>query len=195
MWWQQGKVRGVMMLAAIGSMLILVAFSRRVIERDTAGEHKKNDFRLMSPQFQNRMNIPSLYTCDGQDVSPAISWQNPPAGTQSLVLICHDPDAQNGSWVHWIVFDIPSSITELPEHSKATSLNAKLGINSWGKAAYGGPCPPIKRHRYIFTLYALNIPQLALDKEPEYVAIKAAMQGHILDEARLIGMYQRMQNQ
>lgn len=180
-----------LLLVALGAITIittLAAFSRRMFKKDG-----QKSFVLMSPSFKNDGNIPSFYTCDGRNVSPKLSWESPPSGTQSFVLICHDPDALGGDWIHWIVYNIPANISNLEEHIKADTIGARMGLNSWGEEAYGGPCPPLKRHRYIFTLYALDIPQLVL-KEPDYKVIMQVIEGKVLDKAILIGTYQRVKN-
>ena len=148
--------------------------------------------QLISSAFEQGEMIPDRYTCKGQDISPALSWVGLPEGSQSLALLCDDPDAPMGIWVHWVIFNIPAEEDGLPEEvpaSKATLKNGAIqGTNSWGRIGYGGPCPPSGTHRYFFRLYALDT---GLDLQPG--ATKAqllkAMEGHILAECELMGRY------
>lgn len=133
-------------------------------------------------------NIPSEFTCDGSDLSPPLSISDVPTNAKSLVLISDDPDAPVGTWDHWVVFNIPPATKQIPQD---TEPNGAPGKNSWGRTGYGGPCPPSGTHRYFFRLYALdttlNLPQGSTKKQ-----IEAAMQGHILAKAELIGLYKRV---
>ncbi|MBA7656850.1 hypothetical protein ES703_64777 [subsurface metagenome] len=149
---------------------------------------------LSSSAFQEGGEIPTKYTCEGQDVSPAITWGEPPAGTQSLALIVDDPDAPVGVFTHWVLFNLPADSRGLPE---AMPTQAQLpdgslqGKNDFGKIGYGGPCPPPGRpHRYQFTLYALD-QTLDLKAGASKKQVLDAMQGHILAQGRLTGTYQR----
>lgn len=142
---------------------------------------------LGSPAFQNQSNIPQKYACDGLDMSPPLFWRNSPAGTKSYVLLIDDADAPNGTWVHWLVFNIPSHIMQLPEGAKLPD-EALVGINSWGQHQYGGPCPPSGTHHYIVHLYALNT-TLSINSSVHASDIQNAMQNHILAETSLIGLY------
>lgn len=151
---------------------------------------------LRSPAFAHNGTIPRQFTCDGQNISPPLQWRNVPLGTQSLVLIVDDPDAPDPqaprmTWVHWVLLNIPPTASGLPEGvtSKQLPAGTRQGINDWKRTGYGGPCPPIGRHRYFFKLYALDT-TLALE-QPTKAAVEAAMQGHILAEAVLVGTYQR----
>ena len=151
-------------------------------------------FELKSTAFENGGFIPKKYTCDGSDVSPPLSWTDPPEGTKSLALICDDPDAPMGTWVHWVLFGVPPETRELPEGvptEKTLSWGGKQGRNDFGRIGYGGPCPPRgPAHRYFFRLYAL-------DTEPDLSPgatkreLLRAIEGHILAEAELIGRYGR----
>ncbi len=149
---------------------------------------------LNSPAFKAKTTIPAKYTCEGPDVSPALKWATPPAATKSLALICDDPDAPGGTWVHWVIYNIPPGAEglsgKIPRDKKLDS-GAIQGTNSWGKIGYGGPCPPPgPAHRYFFKLYALDA---ALDLEPGATKqqVEGAMEVHILDRAELVGLYQR----
>ncbi len=151
-------------------------------------------FELISTAFEQGEPIPAKYSCDGEDISPSLAWGDPPEGTQSLVLIMDDPDAPVGTWDHWIVFNIPAEIRELPEAMPAgmkfDDVAATFGKNSWGRSNYGGPCPPGGTHRYFFKLYALDI-TLSLDENANKKQVLAAMEGHILTETELMGTYSR----
>ena len=150
-------------------------------------------FEIGSDVFAAGEAIPSKFSCDGQDVSPPLTWRGLPEGTQSLALIMEDPDAPAGIWVHWVIYDIPVSLTGLPEGvpGEAELPNGtRNGANSWGRGGYGGPCPPSGTHRYFFKLYALD---RALDLAPGATkeGLLAAMQGHILGQAEVMGTYAR----
>lgn len=149
---------------------------------------------LTSPAFKDGQPIPARYTCDGQDVSPALKWKGAPADAKSFALICDDPDAPAGTWVHWVLFDLPATTTELPEAvppSASTPQGARQGTNDFGRLGYGGPCPPPgKAHRYFFKLYALDS-QLNLGPNARKKDVENAMRGHILGEGRLLGTYRR----
>jgi Raf kinase inhibitor-like YbhB/YbcL family protein len=150
--------------------------------------------RLNSPAFAAGASIPARYTCEGNDISPPLEWSGIPGGTRSLVLIVDDPDAPDPKapkmvWVHWVVYNLPPSATSLSEGVRTLPGDAKAGLNDWKRASYGGPCPPIGRHRYFHKLYALDI-VLSLDR-PTKAKLEAAMKGHVLAEAQLIGTYQK----
>jgi len=151
-------------------------------------------FRLTAKSFSDGTPIPLKHTCDGQDLSPELAWTDPPAGTGSLALICDDPDAPVGTWVHWVLWGVGAETRSLPEGlGKKVSLPKEYreGISDFGRKGYGGPCPPSgKPHRYFFKLYALDIvPRLSPnDRKSDLLE---AMQGHILDETKLMGTYKR----
>lgn len=156
-------------------------------------------FNLQSSAFNDSNPIPSKYTCDSINVSPPLSWQFVPAGTQSFVLIMDDPDAPGGTWDHWIVYDIPASITSLPENTGASGdgnlpLGARHGTNSWNdnNTYYRGPCPPLGTgtHRYFFKLYSLSVEQLN-PAGTSKAEIEVAMAGKILDQVEIMGTYAR----
>ncbi len=144
----------------------------------------------LTSAFQEGETIPSQYTCEGKNISPPLDWHNQPNKTQSLVLIFDDPDAPNGTWYHWILFNIPANINSLPENVSKLPDGAEQGLNSWGKTGYGGPCPPTGEHRYVFKLYALDA-QLPLQSGADRRSVEAAMEGHILQQATLIGKYKK----
>lgn len=152
---------------------------------------------LTSPAFPDSGAIPAIYTCEGRDISPPLVWRGAPEGTQSLVLIIDDPDAPDPkapklTWVHWVVFNLPPQAGGLPENAPAVGLprGGETGVNDWKRANYGGPCPPIGRHRYFHKLYALDTVLGGLHR-PTKVQVEAAMQGHVMAEACLIGTYQK----
>ena len=154
-------------------------------------------FSLQSPSFAHMEEIPSKHTCEGSNVSPALFWTNPPEGTKSFVLIVDDPDAPDPqapkmTWVHWVLYNIPAAIASLPESAKDKDLpkGTLQGLNDWKKTGYGGPCPPIGKHRYFHKLYALDVvlPDL---KQPTKAKLEKAMEWHILSKAELVGLYQR----
>jgi Raf kinase inhibitor-like YbhB/YbcL family protein len=153
-------------------------------------------FALTSPSFTDGATIPSQHTCDGPDRSPALRWSGTPAGTRTFALIVDDPDAPAGTWVHWVLFDLPATITELPErvptHEALADLGGALqGRNDSRETGYAGPCPPPgKPHRYFFTLYALDT-SLGLPAGATKADVERAMQGHILATAQLMGTYGR----
>lgn len=141
--------------------------------------------KITSPEFGNNGSIPSKFTCDGEDVSPELIIEDAPQDAKALALIVDDPDAPMGTWVHWVVYDIPnvSSIEE-------GAIPGKQGINDFGRKDYGGPCPPSGTHRYFFKVYALDA-ELALEEGIDKDALENAMKGHVLDKAELVGLYQR----
>ncbi|MBD2665616.1 phospholipid-binding protein, PBP family [Richelia sinica FACHB-800] len=143
--------------------------------------------------FGANSQIPAKYTCDGADISPTLSWDEPPKETQSLALIVDDPDAPRHTFVHWVLYDIPPTVRQLPEHITATKTLPNGGVqgkNDFGKLGYGGPCPPSGTHRYFFKLYALD-KNLGLPPGATKEQILQAMKGHVLATAELIGRYQR----
>lgn len=154
-------------------------------------------FTITSSAFPHNGEIPRRHTCQGDDVPVPLAWHDPPAGTKSFALIVDDPDAPDPkaprmTWVHWVLYNIPASATGLNEAVKSNELPAgtREGLNDWKRTGYGGPCPPIGRHRYFHKLYALNTVLPDLDK-PNKATLEQAMRGHILAQAELIGTYQK----
>ena len=150
---------------------------------------------ICSSAFEHNGKIPSLYTCEGNDISPPLAWSEVPTGAKSLVLIVDDPDAPDPAaprmtWVHWLLYNLPADIAGLREHVKVLPEKTLEGTNDWKRVGYGGPCPPIGRHRYFHKLYALDVvlPDL---QEPPNKQLETAMQGHIIAEAQLMGTYQK----
>ncbi len=149
--------------------------------------------KLESSAFAAGAEIPMRYTGDGEDVSPPLAWSDLPAGTKSLALIVDDPDAPGPPaprmvWVHWVLFNIPPSTTSLSEGVRTLPAGTGEGLNDWKRTGYGGPAPPIGRHRYVFKLYALD-EKLSLAGPPTKAQLEKAMRGHILAQATLIGTY------
>ncbi|HKY61555.1 MAG TPA: YbhB/YbcL family Raf kinase inhibitor-like protein [Gemmatimonadota bacterium] len=152
--------------------------------------------RLTSAAFEDGGMIPRRHSCDAEDVSPALEWEDAPEGTASFALVVHDPDAPRGDWVHWVIFDIPGHFTSLPEDvGSAERLDhlgeAAQGANDFGRIGWGGPCPPPgKPHRYVFTLMALDAP-LGLEPGATRDEVEEAAGDHMLGTARLTGLYGR----
>lgn len=154
------------------------------------------NMKISSPAFESMGNIPRVYTCEGKDAAPQLQWEGTPAGAKSLVLIVDDPDAPDPrapkmTWVHWVLFNIPPGTQGLPEAASSGDLPSGTGegLNDWKRTGYGGPCPPIGRHRYFFKLYALDT-ELDLER-PTKEQVVNAMEGHVLETAELIGTYEK----
>ncbi|MFZ2603112.1 MAG: YbhB/YbcL family Raf kinase inhibitor-like protein [Candidatus Omnitrophota bacterium] len=173
--------RALIGLTAIFLYLGACIAEEKIEVKQTGGEHIK----IISPEFKNNEFIPLRFTCQGQDINPLLEIDGIPKDAQSLVLIVDDPDAVTGTWVHWVVFDIP--VTRSIEED---SIPGKQGINNTGKKIYHGPCPPTGVHRYFFKIYALD-KKLNLDEGISIAELEKAMQSHILDKAELIGLYKR----
>jgi Raf kinase inhibitor-like YbhB/YbcL family protein len=153
--------------------------------------------KLTSAVFGENQSIPKLYTCEGKDVSPPLAWSDVPANAKRLALIVDDPDAPDPAaprmtWVHWVLYNMPASAPGLAEGAASGGLpkGTLEGTNDWQRTGYGGPCPPIGRHRYFHKLYALDavLPDL---KKPTKVALEQAMKGHIIAQAQLVGTYEK----
>jgi len=151
--------------------------------------------RLTSTSFADEAEIPVTHTCEGNDLSPPLSWIDAPAGTKSFALTLDDPDAPDPRapeirWVHWVLYNLPPDLKQLKEGVTSLPAGALEGRNGWGATGYRGPCPPIGRHRYFHKLYALDLvlPDL---RTPDEAALEKAMQGHILAQATLLGTYQK----
>lgn len=150
-------------------------------------------FILSSTVFAEGNPIPQKYSCDGEDISPPMQWTDPPEGTMSFALIADDPDAPVGTWVHWVLYNLPANINSLPEAFPSDADLAdgsKNGENSWRRLGYGGPCPPSGTHRYFFKLYALDL-ILDMTAGATKEQLLQAMEGHILAETELMGTYTR----
>lgn len=153
------------------------------------------DMILTSTAFEQGQAIPAIYTCQGRDISPPLAWRGVPAGARSLVLIVDDPDAPDPAhpritWVHWLLYNLPRDCVALPEAVRVLPAGTCEGLNDWQRTGYGGPCPPIGRHRYFHKLYALDVvlPDLG---NPTKDVLEKAMRGHVVAEAQLVGTYQK----
>ena len=177
----------------ITGLLCLILHGTTLISTGQGGETPMA-FTLSSAAFQNGSAIPKKYTCDGADISPALSWEGVPAGTKTISLIADDPDAPAGTWTHWVLFDLPASTKSLPENVPRVDRLKERGTqgrNDFRNIGYGGPCPPPgKLHRYFFKLYALDS---SLDLQPgiSKAELERRMDGHIVGKAELIGTYKR----
>jgi Raf kinase inhibitor-like YbhB/YbcL family protein len=189
-------------LALAGAALLFVAVGARAVLRSpwngsffASASPAAHPMAISSGSFPSGGYIPKQFTCDGGDISPELSWTNPPPGAQSFALIAEDPDAPAGTWTHWLIFDLPPSARSLPEGvgQMIDKLpdGGRQGANDFGKIGYGGPCPPPgKPHRYFFKLYAVD---RKLDLEPSSTRARfdQAIEHHVLDEADWMGRYRR----
>jgi hypothetical protein len=181
----------------LGLIGLLLASCNSVSKGSTSMQPLKKPankiMKIESTAFTANGMIPSVYTCDGQNISPDLNWDEPPLGTQSLALIVDDPDAPGQTFVHWVIYDLPPQIHHLPKAVAPQATLASGGVqgkNDFGKLGYGGPCPPSGVHRYFFKLYALDR-ELGLKAGATKDQLEAAMNGHILAAAELIGRYSR----
>lgn len=153
------------------------------------------DFAIDSPAFRDGGEIPRKYTCEGKNISPPLNWNKPPRGTKSFVLIVDDPDAPDPkhpqtTWVHWLLYNLPAHLTSLEEGITDLAEGSRMGVNDWLEIKYGGPCPPIGRHRYFHKIYALDKEFLSLEK-PNKEELEEAMKGCILATSQIVGTYQK----
>jgi len=176
--------------------LTAMAWAQADAPRPTEGKNLMT-FTLSSQAFSHQGSIPRRFTCEGDDVAPDLAWSDVPPGTQSLALIVDDPDAPDPAapkltWVHWVLYNLPPSATGLAAASSAGDLpsGTQEGLNDWKRTGYGGPCPPIGRHRYFHKLYALDTVLDGL-KRPTKAQVEVAMKGHVLAHAELVGTYQK----
>ena len=187
--WKKSTLLLVSTILAIGLLLIVIL--------KTATSKKENaamTIELTSPAFAEGELIPAKHTCDGEDASPPLNWTGVPGAAKSLALICDDPDAPMGTWVHWVIYGLPPMVADLAENVPTTETlanGARQGINDFNRIGYGGPCPPSGRpHRYFFKLYALDA-EIPLKARATKKDLLRAMEGHILAEGQLMGKYQR----
>jgi hypothetical protein len=164
---------------------------------DTASRSNAMTLKVTSSAFQQGGSIPAKYTCEGQDVSPPLAWAGVPASAKSIAMIVDDPDAPDPAkpqrvYVHWVLYNIPGGISSLSENASKSGLpkGAVQGKNDWGKPQYGGPCPPIGRHRYFFKVYALDTELTGLSGATK-ADVERAIKGHIVDSGELVGTYQK----
>lgn len=160
---------------------------------DPATQTEVATIKISSPAFDDGGMIPQQYACDGDNISPPLNWEAVPDGTQSIALIVDDPDAPNGTFVHWVLYDLPPDVQGLPEnlpHDKEFPIGGIQGINSTDQLGYMGPCPPSGTHRYFFKLYALD-EKLNLPAGETKSRLLDAMEGHVLGQGQTMGRYQR----
>jgi Raf kinase inhibitor-like YbhB/YbcL family protein len=173
-------------------MLVLISSMCSLAWGETGGTAMT--FTLSSTAFQSGAEIPKRHTCDSTDLSPALSWHGAPKEAKSFALIADDPDAPVGTWVHWVLYDLPGDTTQLPQGLPAQETlagGAKHGVNDFRRVGYGGPCPPPgKPHRYFFRLYALDAPT-NLTPRASKADVLRAIEGHVLAQAELMGTYKR----
>jgi Raf kinase inhibitor-like YbhB/YbcL family protein len=187
------SIRGA--LGAVAAAGVLACAAQCVPAQTAAREETAMSMTLTSSAFADNGTIPAKYTCEGQDLSPPLAWSGVPANARSLVLIVDDPDAPDPAapkmtWVHWVLYDIPAGASELPEGVTALPAGTREGLNDWQRTGYGGPCPPVGRHRYFHKLYALDVALPDLGR-PTKAKLEAAMKGHVVAQAQLIGTYQK----
>jgi Raf kinase inhibitor-like YbhB/YbcL family protein len=193
LWHRQRRVPRLRGLRHIGALLALdLLVSPGALAKEAVAH-----MQISSSSFGHMGAIPAQYTCEGVDTSPPLAWSGVPPSAKSLVLIVDDPDAPDPkapkmTWVHWIVYNLPPSSASLMESASGKSLpeGAKEGLNDWKKPAYGGPCPPIGRHRYFFKLYAVDTMLTDLVR-PSKADVEKAIQGHVVSSAELVGTYQK----
>lgn len=185
-----------LVFVGLGALVLIIGFwtiNRNLTEapdnsnNTSSSETSMTTFTLSSSAFVHEGMLPSKYTCDGEDMSPPLSWSGVPEGTRSLALTMDDPDAPRGTWDHWVAFNISPTLHGVEEGTEPSGV---AGKNSGGKKGYGGPCPPSGTHRYFFHLYALDT-ELPLEEGATKQDVLAAMEGHVLGSAELMGTYQR----
>ena len=151
------------------------------------------EIKITSSAFEDGGLIPAKYTCDGEDISPPLQWEAVPDGTASIAVICDDPDAPMGTWVHWVIFGLPADTKELAENfpdDETLPDGTRQGITDFGSTGYGGPCPPSGTHRYFFKIYALD-KKIELATIADKAKLLEAMEGHIIGQGQLVGKYKR----
>jgi hypothetical protein len=190
----QGKLSRRQTAVLIAAALFTAALVRQAPAAGAKEGGATMAFTIESTAFAEGGSIPKKHTCDGQDVSPPLAWSGAPAGTKSFALICDDPDAPAGTWVHWVIYDLPASLSSLPEgvpRDRELKGGGRQGMSDFRRVGYGGPCPPPgKPHRYFFKLYALDAPPGLMPGVSKNDVLKSA-EGHILGEAQLMGKYGR----
>jgi Raf kinase inhibitor-like YbhB/YbcL family protein len=186
-----------MFLKFLISFMIIFLFCQKKEVKKEVKEIKKEEemkeIKIESSAFPHEGMIPKKYTCDGENISPPLSWTGIPENAKSIAIICDDPDAPMGTFVHWVLYDLPVNINELKEGIPPTPVlenGAKQGINDFRKIGYGGPCPPFGTHRYFFKIYALDT---VLNLEPGLTKseLLKKMEGHIIAKGELMGKYKR----
>lgn len=185
------------MMIRLATVLMVAVLSLKICAATSTAaasqQPKPMNIKVTSSAFAEGGMIPKQYTCDGKDVSPPLAWDGVPATAKTIAIICDDPDAPMGTWVHWVLFNLPASTKELTENvptKKVLPNGAKQGTNDFGRIGYGGPCPPGGTHRYYFKVYALDC-ELKLDAGATKAQLLKAMEGHVLAEGQLMGKYKR----
>ena len=184
--------KNILVLSLVSILLFCSCKDSRQAQPGAEGE-RKMEIKITSSAFTKGGMIPSRYTCDGADFSPPLKWDAVPEATRSIALICDDPDAPMGTFVHWVLFNLPPGTRELAENfpeEETLPDGARQGISDFGKTGYGGPCPPGGTHRYYFKIYALDT-KLEIAPVADKPALLKAMEGHILAEGELLGTYAR----
>jgi hypothetical protein len=190
--------KGVPMSAVMAALIVAAAHCKGSDAQGgpprTNGGPSMQTFELTSDAFKHNGEIPTEHTCEGSDTAPALAWSGAPAATKSFALIVDDPDAPDPAapkttWVHWVAYNLPAETKSLPKGG-ALPPGAKDGLNDWKKTGYGGPCPPVGRHRYFHKLYALDVVLADLGK-PTKAELEKAMQGHVLAKGELVGTYEK----
>ena len=173
-------------------LLVLLCYNSTFSQTSTA-EKMKTEIQIKSSVFEDEGMIPSKFTCDGEDISPPLSWSNIPESTKSIAIINDDPDAPMGTWVHWVIYNLPPDLTGLPENvptEKTLENGARQGTTDFKRIGYGGPCPPGGTHRYFFKIYALDV-MLDLEAGATKKELLEVMENHIIREGTLMGQYSR----
>jgi Raf kinase inhibitor-like YbhB/YbcL family protein len=184
--------KNIVLIIALMSLLCCCKDTKQE-DFQTEGDKQIMEIKITSSAFADGGMIPAKYTCDGADISPPLQWDAVPEGTKTIALINDDPDAPMGTWVHWVLYNLPANVKELAENvppDKTLPNGAKQGITDFRKIGYGGPCPPGGTHRYFFKLYALDT-EIDLDAGADKEQLLKAMEGHILGKGQLIGKYKR----
>ena len=180
-------MKNIFFMVFITLLVIGCSNEKRLEELTTPVQPTQNggeNMKLTSKDFQNNSMIPAKFTCQGENINPHLQWEGAPQGVKSFALVVDDPDAQAGTWTHWLVKDIPANTNEIPQNS----VPGKQVVNDFAKQDYGGPCPPSGTHRYFFKLYALDVDSLqAKNKEEFYQQVEE----HKIEEAVLIGSYKK----
>lgn len=192
-----GRFAAVALLAAVACSKTTTEEATKPAAQSPAASPsaEQGSLDLTSTAFTEGGTVPSRYTCQGEDLSPPLAWRDPPAGTKSFALIVDDPDAPDPkapkqTYVHWVLYDLPADTRSLPEGMKAPPQGARAGKNDFGKTTYGGPCPPVGRHRYFFKVYALDTVLQDIG-QPTAAELTKAMGGHILARGQLMGTYEK----
>ncbi len=179
----------ILVIIVVSGAVLYAGKNKKTSKKETLTSNSSKNMKIESSAFENNAGIPPKYTCDGQGVNPELKFSDVPANAKSLALILHDPDAPvAGGFTHWIIFNIDPQINEISENGALP--NAVEGTNSASETKYVSPCPPSGTHRYFFKLYALDS-RLDLDSSAKRKDVERAMEGHILDQAELIGLYKR----